>query len=40
MKVAYAKEKGFAGVMYWQDAQDSGDTLFNAIITNMSGYTD
>ncbi len=40
LKIAYAKEKGFAGVMYWQDAQDSGDTLFNAIITNMSGYTD
>ena len=40
LKVAYAKEKGFGGVMYWQDAQDSGDTLFNAIITNMSGYKD
>ena len=40
LKIAYAKEKGFAGVMYWRDDQDSGDTLFNAIITNMENYTD
>lgn len=40
LKIAYAKENGFAGVMYWQDAQDSGDTLFNAIITNMEDYSD
>lgn len=37
-KIAYAKEKGFAGVMYWQDAQDDGDTLVTAIIDNMIDY--
>lgn len=36
LKCEYAAEKGFAGVMYWQDAQDSGDELFNAIIQGMS----
>ena len=35
LKCEYAASKGFAGVMYWQDAQDSGDTLFNAVIQGM-----
>ncbi len=36
LKVKYAADKGFAGVMYWQDAQDSGDVLFNALINGMN----
>ena len=33
IKTKYAADNGFAGMMYLQDAQDSGDTLFNALIS-------
>ena len=36
LKCAYANTNGFAGMMYWQDGQDSGDTLFNAILTGVN----
>ena len=36
LKCEYAANKGFAGVMYWQDAQDNGDDLFNAVINGMN----
>ncbi|MBQ7276378.1 MAG: N-acetylmuramoyl-L-alanine amidase [Bacilli bacterium] len=35
IKTKYAADNGFAGMMYWQDAQDDGDTLFNALIDSM-----
>ena len=35
IKTKYAADNGFAGMMYWQDAQDSGDTLFNALMDAM-----
>ena len=35
LKAEYAANNGMAGLMYWQDAQDSGDTLFNALINGM-----
>lgn len=35
LKAEYAASHGMAGLMYWQDAQDSGDVLFNAIIQGM-----
>ena len=36
LKCEYAANKGFAGVMYWQDAQDNGDDLFDAVINGMN----
>lgn len=36
LKIKYAADNGFAGVMYWQDAQDSDDVLFDAIISGMN----
>ena len=36
LKCEYAANHGFAGVMYWQDAQDNGDDLFNAVIQGMN----
>ena len=35
IKTRYAADNGFAGMMYWQDAQDSGDTLFDALMDAM-----
>lgn len=35
IKSKYVYEKGLAGLMYWQDGQDSGDTLVKAIVEGI-----
>ena len=36
LKAEYAANNGMAGLMYWQDAQDNGDVLFNALMQGMN----
>ena len=36
IKCDYAKTKGLAGVMYWQDSQDMGNTLLTACVNGIT----
>ncbi|MDD4211927.1 MAG: glycosyl hydrolase family 18 protein [Bacilli bacterium] len=36
LKIQYAASKGFAGIMSWQDGQDSNDILFSAMVEGMN----